>query len=439
MNPLSALHPLWSSEGENYIRTANDATTQAISAKDLIGWINTHLSMNDLLYPATSTPSFSTGTPEETKGHQPQKLTTALASLSRYTPTVINSSTSTIIHVVTSGPSRVSSFRRANRSQDSLGGSNDKDAFMFNEHNRSFHSTNKTMHLRAASEDFDADMITSDFGISADALLEHDIVLNPTNESSPLSPLNHMRLSPRDKERPQGSSVGPIDDDFLGVKSIDEVECIKYELNQDMKIKDNFFNDSLGMASFSMRPELSLPQLFINHSSGAKMYLISPYYSASVTGCSDSQIILGAVYGAVVVSNCSGVKITCICRKLVVVNCYDCDFNIATLSTSVISGDSRNIRIGPHNASYRNLRHHLKLVDMTCLQGAKALNEENPINKWNKYIDINTCLSSRSSDFLDFSSTKDISSVELINPEEFVIVSIPIKSEFIAFEVEYIV
>lgn len=80
-------------------------------------------------------------------------------------------------------------------------------------------------------------------------------------------------------------------------------DIAKYDLSYDFKFREAFFADNgmhaVGVAP-STRPELSLPQLFLNHCNKAKLYLISPYYSAAVNGCVDCEIVVGAVFGAVI-------------------------------------------------------------------------------------------------------------------------------------------
>jgi len=67
------------------------------------------------------------------------------------------------------------------------------------------------------------------------------------------------------------------------------------------------------------------------------------------------------VRGAVIINGCERVRITVACRKLVVLNCLECEFNVATMSATVISGDSRSLVFGPFNTAYTHLRLHLQV------------------------------------------------------------------------------
>ena len=99
---------------------------------------------------------------------------------------------------------------------------------------------------------------------------------------------------------------------------------MKFDLSNDFKFKESFFVDNGMHAVGGPRPDLSLPQLFVNYcTKGSKLYMvsyymlisavtyitvfmyvctvqISPYYSASINGCSDCDIVIGAVFGAVI-------------------------------------------------------------------------------------------------------------------------------------------
>ena len=278
------MHPLWASESEQ-MQHDSYGSESTVSAKDFIRWINLHLSMNDVLYPVSITPfgiqkDGSNGLDldafaKDAKSHQPLKQVTPLSSLTRYNPTVINGSSSTIIHTITTAPSRQTSFRRSSRTQDS--------------------------------------------------------VLTPRQQSNSGIVLTDCEDQEMfiDSVQSPGSSPNPT-------KSF-------ISLSRDDDHGDDLMMNSLG---FSHRPETSLPQLFISYCNKANLYMISPYYSASVTGCLDSTIVIGAVYGAIIVNGCERVKITCACRKLIIMNCLDCEFNIATLSTTIILGDSRNLTMG---------------------------------------------------------------------------------------------
>ena len=89
-----------------------------------------------------------------------------------------------------------------------------------------------------------------------------------------------------------------------------------------------------------------LPHLSITSSQGAHLHFLSAYSCVSITNCSDCEIVIGAVRGAIIVQGCERIKLTVACRKLVVQNSLECELYVATLSPSVISGDSRSLSFG---------------------------------------------------------------------------------------------
>jgi hypothetical protein len=196
------------------------------------------------------------------------------------------------------------------------------------------------------------------------------------------------------------------------------------------------------------RPELTLPQLYINYSRGAHLYMISPYYSASITGCVDSQILIGSVYGSVIVNGCERVKITVACRKLIVINCLECEFSLATLDCSIIMGDSRNLSFGPHNAPYRNLRNHLRIADLIDLihqpHGSTEGEEVMVLstsNAWSLICDVNVCVETAAKPSMSapecqinrmfrFSLPSSATAV-IQSPDQFRFMSIPLKVEYV--------
>lgn len=401
VTPLSALHPLWESSDSN----------AKLEARDLVSWINLHLSMNDLLYPALQAPALLDNGMEEpskdTKSQQPQRVTMSLASLSRFSPTVLSgASATTVVHAVTCGYSRASSFRsRHGTSQRSLSGSDQV--------------------LQDLLE-ADSDLSALDIGVSGDAFL--------TNDSE------HLALTPT--QSPQKSVEGSS-----AAFSYEEFGDSKYDLSHDYKFRDLMQTEGINHPKL----EQTLPQLFLSYYNRSKIYMISPYYGATITGCMDSDILIGAVYGAVIVNGCERVRLTVACRRLVVINCLECEFQVATLSPTVIIGDCRNLTIGPHNACYRNLKHHIRLADLPALltqtSSTGGASVETARNVWSSLCDVNSCIElvgatsekNNTSTGVIFDLPKPHSSTAILQPaEQFHSLVVPFKAELANLEVRLI-
>ena len=100
-----------------------------------------------------------------------------------------------------------------------------------------------------------------------------------------------------------------------------------------------------------------LPRAFVAMCSRTSIHLLAPYSSVTIASCSDCEIVVGAVSGALIVTGCERVKVTATCRKLITHSCLDCEISVATLSSTIVSGDSRGLLFGPVNVTYRHLRY----------------------------------------------------------------------------------
>jgi hypothetical protein len=312
---FSTLHPMWAVEADSAQQDLALSEVK-VSAIDFTRWLNLHLSMNDVLYPASISPLALPGSnnnsnssnkdssvaggidlesfTKDSRNHLPQRQLTSVHSLTRYVPTVINGSSSTIVHAVTLGSSRQTSFRRSGSRMTMATNSTT------NTNSMADHSPSRPNHYSTSSA------ATSDSDDNNTVYSEHS--------SSSSRHLLSLRESSEDHM-----------DDFLVSATA---------------------TASGSATAITLRAEVALPQLFVSYCSKASLYLVSPYYSACITGCVDSNIVVGAVYGAVIVNGCERIRLTVACRKLIVINCVDCEINLATLSTTLVLGDSRNLTLG---------------------------------------------------------------------------------------------
>jgi hypothetical protein len=120
------------------------------------------------------------------------------------------------------------------------------------------------------------------------------------------------------------------------------------------------------------------------------IYLLSPFTCMTITSCVDCEIVVGAVSGVILMSNCERVHLTATCRKLIVWNSHDCDVRLATLTPTIVSGDSRGLVFGPFNTTYRLLRSHMRLAHLENLITSSHVSIG--MNYWNEIYDVSTCL-----------------------------------------------
>lgn len=334
---LSSLFPVFNAHAADFeqaMRTSREkfeanegAPAPTIPFSELSAWINVHLSMNDTLYPVSVSPSYGAipcsptsrdmshtthisamsatdadaskevGGSAQSKGQAPMRTVNPVSSLSRAKPTIINGCSTTVVHVV--GGSLMStknSFRKM-----------------------------KSMSLDKGELGHSAHEIKLPAGVIRN---EH-VLSDSDSEKEKTSPVAHSRARGHSTQ-----SDSSYDDHGLG--GADDSNRSTEDIESLMRNNTNYLS----------HPEQMLPALFLNLCTKARLYLISPYHSASITGCSDCEIVIGAVFGAVTLSGCERVQITCACRKLIIYSCVDCAFNVATLTTTIISGECRNNTIG---------------------------------------------------------------------------------------------
>ena len=379
MPALSSLFPalnVATAESDTAMRSSKDnlldentANATTIPFSELSAWINVHMSMNDTLYPVSVSPSYgaipcsplssrdlphiSTMSASEVDamkdsisnmsmktGQQPSRTVGTIPSLSRSKPTIINGCSTTVVHVIGSSLQAKNSFRKYGKSFDKAdGGSNNSNS----SHSNSGHDLLRPSSSPSLLKGIDRDNSRGEHLVLSDSESERTSPQGPGGR-----PRNYSTQSDGSQEEMlmhHGSSGAG--DDFYARGGVDDIELL-------------FRNNT----AYLTRPELMLPPLYLNFCSKAKLYLISPYHSASISGCVDCEIVIGAVFGAVIVSNCERVRITCACRKLLILNCFDCAFNVASLTTTIIAGDSRGIVVG------KRLKHHwtvILFVTLNCI------------------------------------------------------------------------
>lgn len=183
-----------------------------------------------------------------------------------------------------------------------------------------------------------------------------------------------------------------------------------------------------------------LPTLSITNVSKASMYLLSVYSSSCICSATDCDIVVGAVYGTVVLINCERVKLSICCYKLLLYNCIDCDLHVACLKPSLIFGDSRNLRFSPYNANYKHLPIHLKTAKLDSLGHSERNNQWCVLCDVNMCADIPTTAGSPSGYAIDTISEGIISlpiptmtTASILPLDRFLFVTIPLHEENISY------
>jgi TBCC domain-containing protein 1 len=96
----------------------------------------------------------------------------------------------------------------------------------------------------------------------------------------------------------------------------------------------------------------------------AIVYLLAPMRYASIVGCTDCVVVVGAVSRAVRVERCRRVTVIAATRRLRVRNARDCVFHLGVAERPVFLGECRGNVVAPYNTFYESLEADLKTAEL---------------------------------------------------------------------------
>ncbi|XP_028777670.1 TBCC domain-containing protein 1-like [Neltuma alba] len=89
------------------------------------------------------------------------------------------------------------------------------------------------------------------------------------------------------------------------------------------------------------------------------IYILAPVRFATVYGCSDATIVLGAVGKAVRVEHCERVHVIVAAKRICIANCRECVFFLGVNQQPLIVGDNHKLQVAPYNTYYSQLEEHM--------------------------------------------------------------------------------
>ncbi|KAJ1409900.1 Tubulin binding cofactor C-like domain [Sesbania bispinosa] len=92
------------------------------------------------------------------------------------------------------------------------------------------------------------------------------------------------------------------------------------------------------------------------------IYVLAPLRYATVYGCSDATIVLGAVGKAVRVEHCERVHVIVAAKHISIANCRECVFFLGVNQQPLIVGDNHKLQVAPYNTFYPQLEEHMSEV-----------------------------------------------------------------------------
>ncbi|PSS15636.1 TBCC domain-containing protein [Actinidia chinensis var. chinensis] len=92
------------------------------------------------------------------------------------------------------------------------------------------------------------------------------------------------------------------------------------------------------------------------------IYILAPLRYATIYGCSDATIVLGAVGKAVRVEHCERVHVIAATKRICIANCRECVFFLGVNQRPLIVGDNHKLQVAPYNTFYSQLEEHMNQV-----------------------------------------------------------------------------
>ncbi|XP_004146385.1 TBCC domain-containing protein 1 isoform X2 [Cucumis sativus] len=103
------------------------------------------------------------------------------------------------------------------------------------------------------------------------------------------------------------------------------------------------------------------------------IYILAPLRYATIYGCSDTTIVLGAVGKAVRVEHCERVQLITVAKRVCIANCRECLFFFGVNQRPLIVGDNHKLQVAPYNTFYSQLGEHMSEVGV-----------EAALNRWDE-------------------------------------------------------
>ncbi|KAL1569360.1 TBCC domain-containing protein 1-like [Salvia divinorum] len=107
------------------------------------------------------------------------------------------------------------------------------------------------------------------------------------------------------------------------------------------------------------------------------IYILAPLKYATVYGCSDATIVIGAVGKAIRVEHCERVHLITAARRICISNCRECVFFLGVNQQTLILGDNHKLQVAPYNTFYSQLGEHMNQAGV-----------DPNINRWDESITL---------------------------------------------------
>ncbi|XP_076905226.1 uncharacterized protein LOC143560919 [Bidens hawaiensis] len=168
------------------------------------------------------------------------------------------------------------------------------------------------------------------------------------------------RISERVAAKENGSGPGPTSaSDHEALMADDTANTVKHS------ISSKGFSHIEGISKQSyvkQASELNTSFVKIVNCHESIIYLLASLNYATVYGCSDATIVLGAVGKAVRIEHCERVHAISATKRICIANCRECVFYLGVNQQPLIVGDNHKLQVAPYNTFYPQLEEHMKQV-----------------------------------------------------------------------------
>ncbi|MBA0850147.1 hypothetical protein Goshw_025928 [Gossypium schwendimanii] len=108
--------------------------------------------------------------------------------------------------------------------------------------------------------------------------------------------------------------------------------------------------------------DLKLSSVKVINCHDSVIYILAPLRYATIYGCSDATIVLGAVGKAVRVEHCERVHVIIAAKRVCIANCRECLFFLGVNQRPLVVGDNHKLQVAPYNTFYSQLEEHMTEV-----------------------------------------------------------------------------
>ncbi|KAJ9695499.1 hypothetical protein PVL29_010802 [Vitis rotundifolia] len=136
------------------------------------------------------------------------------------------------------------------------------------------------------------------------------------------------------------------------------------------------FIEGISKSSYvKQAPDLKGSSVKVLNCHDSVIYILAPLRFATIYGCSDATIVLGAVGKAVRVEHCERVHVIAATKRICIANCRECVFFLGVNQQPLIVGDNHKLQVAPYNTFYSQLEEHMNQVGI-----------EPTVNKWDELL-----------------------------------------------------